>query len=61
MLEKPIPERHRHVTTVLEIFACWGIGSIAVGLWIGPMLRLATAEQPVFPNGIVSGKSHRFP
>ena len=32
------------VTTILKILACWGVGSIALGLWIGPMLRLATAE-----------------
>ena len=45
--------------TVLKILACWGLGSIAVGLWIGPLLRLATAEvnaryvgrRPIFPNG----------
>jgi hypothetical protein len=32
------------VTTILKILACWGVGSIALGLWIGPMLRLATAD-----------------
>jgi hypothetical protein len=32
------------VTTMLKILACWGVGSIAFGLWIGPMLRLATAD-----------------
>ena len=32
------------MTTILKILACWGVGSIALGLWIGPMLRLATAE-----------------
>jgi hypothetical protein len=38
------PERHPCVTVVLTILAGWGFSSIAVGLWIGPMLRLATAE-----------------
>jgi hypothetical protein len=32
------------VTTILKILACWGVGSIALGLWIGPMLRLATTD-----------------
>lgn len=32
------------MTTILKILACWGVGSIALGLWIGPMLRLATAD-----------------
>jgi hypothetical protein len=32
------------VTTILKILACWGVGSIALGLWIGPMLRFATSD-----------------
>ena len=30
--------------TILKILACWGCGSIALGLWIGPMLRSATVD-----------------
>lgn len=45
MWHEPIPERHPRVTTILKILACWGVGSIALGLWIGPMLRLATADR----------------
>jgi hypothetical protein len=32
------------VITILKILACWGCGSIALGLLIGPMLRSATAD-----------------
>jgi hypothetical protein len=32
------------VITALKILACWGAGSIALGLWIGPMLRSATVD-----------------
>jgi hypothetical protein len=32
------------MTTIVRILACWGVGSIALGLWIGPMLRLATTD-----------------
>ena len=33
------------MTTILKILAYWGVGSIALGLWIGPMLRLAAADS----------------
>jgi hypothetical protein len=34
----------QEVITALKILACWGAGSVAFGLWVGPMLRLATVD-----------------